>query len=673
MKNVKKQSLAKKIITGVILCLIITVTSTTILAVRVAKDNLYKQMELQGKDLVKLVLYQARMLETMNEDIEEILNNYLYDAAFSIASTNSYDNATLEALSNKTGLAEVNIIDENGEIIYSNMTGNLGYIYGESHPMQPVIKGNQEKVVESIRQSEVDSKFYKYGGVRLLNGKGTVQIGISADDIEKMKDGFSIQRLLESIGQEDNVIYALVVDENLTAIAHNERDRVGMVFDYEGERMAVENGEEHTGIFHSSERGMNVYEVILPLHNQAGEIVGAINMGLSVAGVEAAAKAMVSRSIIVAVITSLIGILLVFLLIQKVIKPVKSLAAAADQIALGDLREKIEVTSKDEIGSLAYSFSTMVDSVKDMIKKIMATSTSMNTFSDELVASAQQNATVSDQIAKATEEVAAGASEQVQKTNYVKENVDVVSDRIKEIVNHIHELKVSTESMVQSANDSRQEMMEMNQQIGIIRESSHLSSDTIKNLSNTSQKIGQIVDVINQIANQTNLLALNAAIEAARAGEAGKGFTVVAEEIRNLAEQSVKSAEDITKLIQETQQESAAAIVTIDDSVAEVDKGQQMVVKVGDSFESIVTTINENQKLFLNLEDAMVNLNNKFNDTTKLVNDIEFIAEETAANTQEVAASTEEQMASVQEITSSIEQLDGMVEELNHLIAQFKI
>nr|WP_243183506.1 methyl-accepting chemotaxis protein [Anaerosolibacter carboniphilus] len=668
-----KPSLARKIIVGVIICLMIAIGSTTALSIKIAKENLYKQMELQGKEMVRLVLYQTSMQEKMTDDIEVILDNNLYDAAFSIANMGIYSDDKLEVLSQKTGLTEINIIDENGAIIHSNMKENIGYVYGENHAMQRILKGNEEKIVEDIRKSEVDSRFYKYGGVKLPNGKGAVQIGIVADEIEKMKQSFSIQRLLESIGQDEEVVYALVVDRNLTAVAHSDKERVGMVFDYAGERGAVEKGEEHTGIFYSEERKRNIYEVIFPIYNQDGSITGAINVGLSVASVEAAVKSMIARSIITATVVSIIGLLLVLLLIQRLIKPVKKLVTSADQIALGDLRETIEVTSQDEIGNLARSFSTMIDSVKNMIKKITNTSKNMDTFSEGLVTSAQQNAAVADQIAKATEEVAAGASEQVKKTNKVKENVDIVSSKIKDIVNNIDELKASTEVMVQSANASKKEMLEMDQQMKIIRESSYLSSSTIKNLSSTSQKIGKIVDVINQIANQTNLLALNAAIEAARAGEAGKGFTVVAEEIRNLAEQSVRSAEDITKLIQETQEKSQGAIVTIEDSVIEVDKGQRIVERVGSTFETIGSTINENQQLFSLLETSMTDLNENFKNTTVLINGIESIAEETAASTQEVAASTEEQMASIQEITASIEQLSNMVGELNELVALFKI
>jgi len=673
MLRIGKTSLAGKIIISIVLCLIIAIGAVTVLLIRTTSENLYKQMELQGKEMAQLVMYEIRLKEAMLGDVEELLNNHLYDAAFSIASMGTYSNEMLQSLSQKTGLSEINIINGDGEIIYSNMADNIGYIYGQNHAMQQVLKGNQEKIVESIRKSEVDSRFYKYGGVKLAQGRGAVQIGIAADKIEKINHSFSIQKLLESIGEDDEVVYALMVDKKLTATAHSDRERVGMVFDYPGERMAVEKGEEHTGIFHSDERKMNIYEIILPIQSQSGEVVGAINMGLSVASVEEAVRNMISKSIVAAIITSVIGILLMLLLVQRITKPLKNLAAAADRISLGDLRDKIEVESKDEIGRLAQSFSIMVENIKDMVKKIMSTSASINTFSDELVASAQQNATVADQIAKATEEVAAGSSEQVRKTSQAKERVDMVSNKIKTIVNNIEELKTSTETMVTSANESKREMQAMSQQMETIRASSDLSSSTLKDLSNTSQKIGKIVDVINQIANQTNLLALNAAIEAARAGEAGKGFTVVSEEIRNLAEQSVRSAEDITKLIQETQEKSQVAIIAIDASSSEVDKGQQIVERVGHTFETIGNTINENQQLFSQLEAAMSELNDSFYHTITLVNDIEFIAEGTAANTEEVAASTEEQMASIQQITASIEQLNNMVGELNDLIAQFKM
>jgi len=409
------------------------------------------------------------------------------------------------------------------------------------------------------------------------------------------------------------------------------------------------------------------------LKNIEGNVIGAVNIGLSVKPVDDAVRSMIIKAAIIGLIIFVIAILIFYYIIRKTIKNIGKLVDVSEKMASGDLTEEIEIKSNDEIEKLSRSFNEMVINLKGTIRGILDTSKEVEGYSNDLLSASEQNNNITQEITNAVDAVAKGALEQAMKTNDAKENVSSMAGKVEEVVTDIDNLKESTEALMSVANKNKEEMNAMNIQMNAIKNASMSSSETIRELMQASEKIGDIVNVINGIAEQTNLLALNAAIEAARAGEQGRGFAVVSDEIRKLAEESVSSAKDITELIKETQEKSNATIKTIEESVNQSEKGQEIVRKVTESFENILESIKDNQSSFDRLEAVNLELRENSNQVMNLVEEIQCISENAAANTQQVAASTEEQMASSEEINASIENLNSLVKELSGSVDKFKI
>ncbi|WP_374702708.1 methyl-accepting chemotaxis protein [Bacillus sp. V5-8f] len=210
-------------------------------------------------------------------------------------------------------------------------------------------------------------------------------------------------------------------------------------------------------------------------------------------------------------------------------------------------------------------------------------------------------------------------------------------------------------------------------QINTIQQKVGSTAEVVETLEKKSKEIGQIVDIITQIADQTNLLALNAAIEAARAGEHGKGFAVVADEVRKLAEQSGHAAGEIKALIMHIQMESTKAMQSMHEGTVSVGQGIDMVHQTGKAFKEISNLIEEVSFMSQEVSAIIEQVNASSKNTVDMMEEISYISKQSAANTQNVAASAEEQNASMEEISASSESLSRMAQELQETVSQFKL
>ena len=396
-------------------------------------------------------------------------------------------------------------------------------------------------------------------------------------------------------------------------------------------------------------------------------------MGLRIKQNVAATDGMQRVLVILDVIILIIACMASFYLARRISRPLKAVADSSQNIANGDLRgSKIEYEANDEIGDLLQAFNVMTDNLRDLVTQVAKSSEHLVAASEELNASSEQSAQASGQVAETITNVATGAFHQV---NAVEQTVGVVQE-MTTAINHIalNSNKVSEKSgdSARAATAGSAAVLQATDQMQIIKESVIQSSQVVKKLGERSQQIGEIVDVISGIAGQTNLLALNAAIEAARAGEQGRGFAVVADEVRKLAEQSHEAAKKISTIIHDIQLETNIAVETMNRGTAEVAHGTEVIEATGDSFNFIVTMVQNLNSEIREISAAAEELSASSSEVVRSIDGVRSVAADTANDTQTISAAAEEQSASMEEIASSSQALAHLAGELQAVVAKFR-
>ncbi|AZN43234.1 methyl-accepting chemotaxis protein [Paenibacillus albus] len=335
--------------------------------------------------------------------------------------------------------------------------------------------------------------------------------------------------------------------------------------------------------------------------------------------------------IVFGIIAVLIGIGLAFWISESMVRGIRSILEVATKAANGDLREKANAKSKDELGTLAAAFNDMMDNLRQLISQTLHSSQSVSGASQEISAT--------------TEEIAKGSTEQA-------ESAQIISELVREMSIAVNDVATKASMVSDLSDKTKRGALSGSETIHASVQSMENLSSQMKLLETDSQKIGQIIEVIDDISEQTNLLALNAAIEAARAGEQGRGFAVVADEVRKLAERSSEATQQIAGIIKGMQHNT-------DQSLRAMELATTQTSKTGQTFDSIVRMVS---------------------DTADQVTEIAAVSEEQSAQTEEVmravetiAAASEESAAAAEETASSSQTLAHLSEELNRNINFFKV
>jgi methyl-accepting chemotaxis protein len=496
------------------------------------------------------------------------------------------------------------------------------------------------------------------------------------------RDGNSISEIVDDTGYGKEG-YGYIVNTKGTVIAHPDREKVINQF------TPIEAAKEDTSLISLSnlftkiineKNGVSTYtfdkqnlyagyhaiegtDWIFVISANKNEVLSSI-------------PALQVKIMVIIILSLVISVIITYVIGNSIVKPIIKTVGHSEKIAKLDISSDVDskyLNRKDEIGTLSKALQNITDNLRKIIFNISNSSEQLAAASEELSANSAQSAITSDEVSHTVMEIANGASDQAKYTEDGSTKANTLGEVIEQDQTYLKKLNTATDKVVEVLSTGLKDMDYLWKKTEEGNKASNEIHDVIIQTNVSSTRIEQASNLISSIADQTNLLALNAAIEAARAGEVGRGFSVVADEIRNLAEQSATATKEIDTMVKDLQENSRKAVLTIESMINAIREQSESVVNNKNNYLSIENAIIESENAVKQLNSSgeeMHKMKIEILDSLQLLTGI---AEENSAATQQVTASMEEQSASIEEIASSSESLANLAQDLQSIIKKFTV
>jgi methyl-accepting chemotaxis protein len=365
-----------------------------------------------------------------------------------------------------------------------------------------------------------------------------------------------------------------------------------------------------------------------------------------------------------------------FSLSRDLARSFATLHTATERISHGDLGARVEVPAAprfpDETHDLARSISGMAESLRDLVTRVQTTAEQVSTAASELARASQYASDHNGKISHSVDALASGVAEQQKLLSDANRLVHEIASTIERNADRAREAFGFAAEANQKANSGVDISRLAIQKMRTVFEGVEQSVARVFELESKTAHVHQITEMITSVAQRTNLLSLNASIEAARAGEAGRGFSVVAEEIRKLAESAGRSADEISKLIHEIQSETAEVAEAMRTSSIGVSEGREDVDTIAHSLEHIRAAVSE---AAARAEEIFHGADSQTRDVERMVasmDEIAKVADRNAAAIEDAVSTSQEQVASMSQMVAASRSLDEISKRLDGALGRFR-
>ena len=553
--------------------------------------------------------------ETLNE--ENLAKTRAFAKIIQVNPDIIHNQKELNDLKEKLAVDELHVMDENGVLSYGTEPSMFGFNFADSEQTKPFLEALTNKNFELAQEPQLSAIYkvlFQYIGVSRYDKKGIVQVGVSPTRLAEALKANELSNVLSGI-TVGNEGYIFATDATGVVIAHKDTSFIGKSL----KDLGLENDflkNENSGFADINNENMFYYT------EKFNDVF--------VSAVIPSSETYSSRNLITIIFTVCLIIIFGILIFSinnmlkvRIIKGIDSIIASLEKIKQGNLDETVNVNTSLEFIKLSSDINNMVESIKNKIFEA-------NSLVNEEVSIIKEIKLISNNIIEFS-----------NKVNDVSTSVAIGVDEQKTAVGSLSYSFDTFATHIEATNDKINSAYSLSEEVKktMLTEHKEITNmiDSMKIITEYSNKIENIIADIKDIASQTNFLSVNASIEAVRAGELGKGFSVVADEVRNLAEKTSELSKDTEKLINET--------------IEKINDGNENIINTAKSFEKIIEEIQN----FTNIFDEIVNITKNQN----------IIFESAKSEIDHINAVVERNIATVNESDAAsrglIKQAEGLI------------
>ncbi|SHK21731.1 Methyl-accepting chemotaxis protein [Hathewaya proteolytica DSM 3090] len=654
---------------SVFICILslILISLGQILSTDYSKTTLSKTLKDNYENTLSMEIKIMEQAAIQQDNVEKMLEDKIISLAYGVKPllTTSYSklNDIISAYAKDTQVFEINIV-KNKTIVSSNMRDNINWVFPPDHAFNEVLSANKKSYAEPCRKSTVGDYDVKYGGVN-LNNHYFVQVGVKADAVTEFKKNFGIDTCLQNIAQSNGVISSSIYTKKDYKIVYSSDKSLLNTSAIAPDTMYIDESTDK-----NSGKPLAILRKEVNLSGEPVIVETAFDLSTY-------KKNKTAFSAFANIITISVAVLLLCVIIFMDRKLVKPLICANEDI-LSISKGQFNTNKSDpyakynnEIGQMCRGISSLKETLKELIKEINNSVSSLYNSSNILNDITTKSTISMEDISSASQQLAASSTDEAK-------GVENMVHRLDSLAHSIDNSSECIERLSSIVENSMKNISVGNDTIKTLEDETKNTNINLKNVSSIVDKVGHyaensesIITLIDTIAKQTNLLALNASIEASHAGESGKGFAVVASEIKKLSEQTASATNNIKDNIKNIQKVSNDAIVSVGNIIASARNQGKYINHTTELFTALIDALKSIASNLVQVKELSSSLSNDKDSILDNISTISAVIEETTASCEEISASMESEVNNIRSIGSLSSSNNDLAKKLDKIIKNF--